>query len=292
MKAQTNMEVLKDYLLMLAKVALGCAFFGVGFNLFLVPNKINLGGVSGMAMIVQALLGRGSIGLFSALLNVPLFILGVRALGKRFFVGSLAGMLFSSLFIDLFACLPVPKVEILLGSIYGGILSGLGLGIVFLAGASTGGTDIVGRLLRTRFRTASLGKLILASDIVVITCTGVVFHDVSKALYSAVPLYVSTFVMDQLIYGLDHSTVAYIISDRYREVLDAVSTRLDRGSTLIEATGGYTGAHKPVLMSVVRRKQVPQLKDIVRETDPNAFVILQDAHQVLGEGFKRYSDEL
>ena len=285
-------HVFRDYVWMIARVAFGCACFGVGFNMFLVPNQINLGGVSGLAMILHKLLGFGSIGLFTALLNVPLFIMGVRVLGRRFFVGSLAGMLFSSLFIDLFAFLPVPKVEILLGSVYGGILSGIGLGVVLLAGASTGGTDIVGRLLRRHFRTASLGKLILASDIVVITLTGVVYHDISKALYGAVPLYFSSVLTDQVIYGLDHSTVAYIISDQYRAVLAAVSERLERGATVIEATGGYTGAHRPILMSVVRRKQVPMLKDIVRETDPNAFLILQDAHQVLGEGFQNYQDEI
>ena len=266
------------------KITLGCAIFALGFDLFLEPNSLNVGGMSGLAMILRELLGFGSIGVLTMLLNVPLFVLGARKLGKKFLFGSLAGMLLSSAFIDLFAVIPAPKTEILLDSLYGGLLVGLGLGLVFLSGATTGGSDIAAKLLRRRFRSASLGKVLLAIDLFIIFLTGVVFRDISRTLYSALPLAVSSVVMDQLLYGLDHSTVALIISEHYQQ--------LDRGATVLDGSGSYTGQPRPVLMSAVRQRELPELKTIVREIDPDAFVILLPAHQVLGEGFRRAGDEL
>lgn len=226
------------------------------------------------------------------LLNVPLFVLGAKKLGRKFLFGSLSGMLLSSVFIDLFAFIPAPKTEILLDSLYGGILVGLGIGLVFLSGGSTGGSDIAARLLRRRFRSASLGKVMLAIDLFIITLTGIVFHDLSKTLYSALPLAASSFVMDQLLYGLDHSTVALIISEHYQTVSEQIGTRLDRGATVLEGAAAIPGSPRPVLMSAVRQKELPELKSIVREIDPDAFVILLPAHQVLGEGFRVSGEEL
>ena len=245
------------------KITLGCAIFALGFDLFLEPNSLNVGGMSGLAMILRELLGFGSIGVLTMLLNVPLFVLGARKLGKKFLFGSLAGMLLSSAFIDLFAVIPAPKTEILLDSLYGGLLVGLGL-----------------------------GKVLLAIDLFIIFLTGVVFRDISRTLYSALPLAVSSVVMDQLLYGLDHSTVALIISENYQQVSKQIETRLDRGATVLDGSGSYTGQPRPVLMSAVRQRELPELKTIVREIDPDAFVILLPAHQVLGEGFRRAGDEL
>lgn len=274
------------------KITLGCAIFALGFDLFLEPNDLNVGGMSGLAMVARKLLGFGSIGVLTAMFNVPLFLLGAKKLGKKFLFGSLAGMLLSSLFIDLFAGIPKPGTEILLDSLYGGLFVGAGLGLVFLAGATTGGSDIAAKLLRRRFRSASLGKVMLVIDLAIITLTGVVFQDLSKALYSALPLAVSSLVMDQLLYGLDHSTVALIISERYEQVSKAIEIRLDRGATVLDGSGSYTGKPRPVLMSAVRQRELPEVKAIVREIDPDAFVILLPAHQVLGEGFRRTTDEL
>ena len=274
------------------KITLGCAVFALGFDLFLEPNDLNVGGMSGLAMVLRKLLGFGSIGVLTAMLNVPLFLLGAKKLGKKFLFGSLAGMLLSSLFIDLFAGIPKPGTEILLDSLYGGLFVGAGLGLVFLAGATTGGSDIAAKLLRRRFRSASLGKVMLVIDLAIITLTGIVFQDLSKTLYSALPLAVSSLVMDQLLYGLDHSTVALIISERYEQVSKAIEIRLDRGATVLDGSGSYNGKPRPVLMSAVRQRELPEVKAIVREIDPDAFVILLPAHQVLGEGFRRTTDEL
>ena len=277
---------------MFSLTVLGSAIFSLGFDLFMQPHQINIGGVSGVAMLLTTLVGRGSVGLFSLMINIPLFLLGGHHLGKKFFFGSLVGALACSVFLDLFALLPIPQTDVMLAALYGGILSGVGIGLVFLGGASTGGTDIVAKLLRRRFRTLPLGRLMLAVDLVVITLTGVVYHDISKALYSAVPLYVSSVVMDGLIYGLDYSTVALIISDEFSAMTAAIEEKLDRGVTILDGQGGYSGERKQVLLCAIRRRQVPQLKDLVREIDPAAFVILQEAHQVLGEGFRRNGDEM
>ena len=164
-------ETLKTIWQMGWKITLGCAIFALGFDLFLEPNSLNVGGMSGLAMVLRELLGFGQIGVITMLLNVPLFILGARKLGRKFLFGSLAGMLLSSVFIDLFSVIPAPKTEILLDSLYGGILVGLGIGLVFLSGATTGGSDIAAKLLRRRFRSASLGKVMLAIDLFIITCS-------------------------------------------------------------------------------------------------------------------------
>ncbi len=277
--------------LQIARIALGSAMFALGFDLFLAPNRINIGGLSGVAMLLTEVLGIGSVGLFTAIMNVPLFLIGYRKLGKRFFFGSLLGMTLSSFFLDLFSDVPVFQTEMLLGALYGGLMAGIGLGLVFLAGASTGGSDILARLLRRKFRSIRLGKLMLMLDVFVVTMTGVVFGDISKTLYSAIPLYVSSAVIDALLYGLDYSVVAWIITERYAELETAIAERLGRGVTCFSGRGGYTGNTKNIILSAVHRRQVPELKTLTEEIDPGAFMILQEAHQVLGEGFGRYSDD-
>ena len=282
------LQLLRDY----ALIALGCLIFALGFDLFMEPHSINVGGVSGVAMLLVEVTGIGSVGVFTVLLNVPLFLMGYKVLGKRFFFGSLFGMLVSSLFLDVCSIIPAPQTETLLGALFGGVLSGIGIGLVFMGHASTGGSDIIARLLKRKFRDLKMGKLMLMVDLVIVAFTGVVFRDISKALYSVVILYVSAEVMDAILYGLDYSTVALIITERYDEVYAAIGNQLDRGATFLDGRGGYTGTPKTVIMTAVSRRQVSDLKQLVQSIDPNAFMILQEAHQVLGEGFKRYSDEL
>lgn len=276
----------------IALIVCGSAVFALGFDLFLEPNHINTGGLTGAAMLVQTALGFGTIGVITMIFNIPLFLLGYRHLGKRFFLGSLMGMLGTSLFLELFSSLPVPETEPLLATLYGGVCIGTGLGLVFLAGASTGGVDIAASLLRKKYPHIQLGKLILMMDTLVVVLTGVVYHDISKALYSAVALYVSSVVLDGLLYGMDQSTVAIIISDNHKQIADTVATELERGVTLLDGHGAYTGKDKTVLLVAVRRRESARLTQIVRRVDPDAFVILQQAHQVLGEGFARYSDTM
>ena len=272
-------------------IAVGSALFALGFALFLEPNQIHAGGVSGLSLLIAAALGRGSVGLISLIINIPLFILGYRHIGRRFFYGSLLGMALSSVLIDVFAAIPMVDTEPLVSVLFGGALCGFGLGLVFHAGASTGGTDIAGRLLKRKFRSFSMGRLMMSMDLVTVVLTAVVFRDVNKALYSALTLYVTSKVMDSVLYSFDYSRVALIVTDEYEAVARAVDEKLDRGVTFLRAQGYYTRQDKFVLLCAIKKQQLPELKDLVAELDPNAFVILQDAHQVLGDGFKRHDED-
>lgn len=267
----------------------GSALFALGFALFLEPHRMNVGGVSGLGQLITHVTGIGSVALWSVLINIPLFLVSIRGVGREFFIGSLTGMLLSNLFLTLFEHLPVPATEPLLAVLYGGLLTGTGLGLVFLSGASTGGVDIVARLLRPRLQNFPLGRIMLVIDLCTVALTGLVFRDVSKALYSAVTLYVSTTVLDAVVYGLDYSAVVLIVSDRYEQIGRAICEKLDRGVTVLDGKGFYSGQDKQVLLSAIKKRQVAELKQLVMDEDPEAFVILQESHQVLGEGFKRYN---
>lgn len=270
-------------------ILLGCAIFAVGFDLFLEPNHINVGGVSGIGQLLSHVTGFGSVAIWSLIINVPLFLISIKGVSREFFFGSLLGMALSNLFLETFLVLPVPQTDPLLACLYGGVLTGVGLGLVFISGASTGGVDIVARLLRPSFPSLPIGRIMLFIDIITVTLTGVVFHDVNKALYSAVTLYVCDMVLDGVVYGLDYSTVVLIISDRYDEISKAICDKLERGVTVLHGHGAYSGQDKQVLLSAIKKRQAAELKQLVTDVDPDAFIILQEAHQVLGDGFKRYS---
>lgn len=273
-------------------IALGSLLYALAFDLFFLPNGLNSGGVTGLAMVFQKVTGLGSIGVVAIIANVPLFLAGFRRLGGKFFFGSLLGMLLSNAAIDtLVLVLPAVEVEPLLAALYGGLLAGAGLGLVFLRGASTGGSDIAVRLVQLRWRSLSMGRVMLLFDLLTVALTGIAYRDLNNALYSAVALYVSSIVLDAVIYGLDYSQVALIISDRYPEIVAAIDEKLDRGATLLHGSGAYTGSEKQVVLVALKKKQLPQLKEAIAQIDRNAFVIVQDAHQVQGEGFRRYSKE-
>lgn len=285
MKVKKN-DILRNLLL----VAVGSAIFALGFDLFLEPAGFTCGGVSGIAMLIVYGVDAKwlTVGLLSALINIPLFFFGYRQIGKYFFFGSMLGMVVTSVCFDLFALLPIPQVEPLVAAIFGGVMIGAGLGIVFVGGASTGGVDIVARLMKLKFRNFPIGKILLVMDLCTAIATGIVFGDVNNTLYSAITLFLSSVVLDKVVYGLDYAKVALIVSDRYEEIAKAIDEQLDRGITLLRGQGYYLRSDKYILLSAVKRKQLAQLKELVMTIDPKAFIILQDAHQVLGDGFKRY----
>lgn len=274
-----------------AKIIIGDILFALGFNLFLEPNGLNAGGLSGLAMVLVHVLKFGTVGIVTAVVNLPLFIIGGKKLGKNFFFGSLLGMTVLSLAIDLLALLPKPETEPLIAALYGGVIGGVGLGIVFAGGASTGGSDIVVRLLKLRYRHIPIGIINICFDMCVAALTGLVFQDLSRALYSGVAIFITGYVVDAVVYRFDYSKVALIISPHYEEVAKTITTRLDRGATYLHGQGVYKGNDTKVVLTAVKKQQLPELKSLVSEIDPNAFVIVQEAHQVLGDGFARYSKE-
>ena len=280
-----------DWLIWCGKILLGSAVFALGFDLFLGPNDLNAGGVSGIAMILVHLLGFGSVGTVTLLINLPLFIIGGLKIGKKFFVGSLVGMVSSSVLLDVFAMIPGVSTEPLVAALYGGVLCGLGLGMVFATGASTGGSDIVVRLLKMKYRNVPIGTINMVFDLTVATLTGIVYWDITKALYSGIAIYFTGKIIDAVVYRFDYSKVVLIISDHYEEITGFIMKKLDRGATYLEGIGSYSGAPKKVIMTVVKPAQISDLKEAVMAMDPRAFLVVQDAHQVLGEGFAHYSKE-
>ena len=272
----------------IAVTILGSALFAFGFSCFLLPNDISPGGISGLALVAVELLGTGSVGSLSVLINLPLFLIAGLKIGRRFFFGSLMGMLCSSALIDAFALIPMPATEPLIGALYGGVLCGLGLGAVFAAGASTGGSDIVVRLLKLRWRDVPIGQISMCFDGMVAVITGIVFRDLNKALYTGVTVFLCGKIMDAVVYRFDYSKVALIMTKEHQKIAEVIDSRLGRGATFLRGEGSYTHQELMVVLTAVKRQQITELKELVMEIDPNAFVIVQEAHQVLGDGFSRY----
>lgn len=285
------MRTVTENVAVFLKTALGCALFGLGLNLFLLPNGLNAGGISGLAMVLVHLTGVGSVGLVTALVNLPLFAWGALKLGRRFLVGSVFGMALSSVFIDLLSILPSPDAEPLIAALYGGSLCGLGLGLVFSTGFSTGGSDIIVRLLKLRWRNVPIGTISIVLDFAVAMLTGIVFQDITRTLYSGVAIFLCGQVIDAVVYRFDYSRTALIITTQHDAIAQAVAKSLDRGATFLRAEGSYTGREVKVVLTAVKRQQLAELKQLVSDIDPDAFVIVQEAHQVLGDGFSKYSRE-
>jgi len=273
------------------KIVVGCAAFGLGFNLFLEPNGLNAGGISGLSMVLVHWFGIGTIGTITALLNLPLFALAGIKIGRKFFVGSLLGMALSSVFIDLMAVIPKPCTEPLIAALYGGVLCGVGLGIVFVEGASTGGSDIIVRFLKRKWQHVPIGTINICFDLTVAALTGLAYWNINSALYSGVAIYLTGTVIDAVVYRFDYSKVALVVTKQYEQVAKVISDDLGRGVTYLRGEGYYSQLATKVVLTAVKRQQLAELKRLVVEVDPDAFIIVQDAHQVLGDGFSRYSKD-
>ena len=270
-------------------ITLASAIYAVGFNWFYVPNDIAFGGITGVGQIINAILPWAPIGTVVIILNIPLFILGWRLLGGHLLLSSLYAMAVSSVFIDIVNGIwTFEAMDPMLACVFGGVLMGASLGMVFQQGATTGGTDLIARLLKLKITWLPMGKLLIATDMVVIVASAIAFGSVYSALYGVVALYIAGIVMDRMLYGLDSAKVAYIISDRFKEIADVLVNDLDRGVTILQGQGGYSGAEKKVLMCAFKQRQIVSIKKMVKELDPSAFIIVCDAHEVLGDGFREY----
>ena len=284
-----NKPVPSDTLKSFLWITLGSVLYALGFDGLYVPNQIGFGGITSLGQIANFLLPALPIGAVVIAANIPLFLLGWRLLGGRLLISSLYAMAASSLLVDLFAWLiPFPPTDPILAAVFGGAVTGLSLGIVFSQGATTGGTDLIARLLKLPFAWLPVGKLLLAVDLVMLALVGLVFRSLNSALYGVIALYISSLVMDWVLYGLDTSKVAYIITDRPRPVIEAIDRLLDRGVTILHGEGGYSGQPKQVLLCAFKQKQIVPLKQLIHQLDPDAFLIVCDAHEVLGLGFRRY----
>ncbi|WP_088005690.1 YitT family protein [Indiicoccus explosivorum] len=265
-------------------VLLGSAFVAVAFNVFLLPNEVASGGVSGISTLLYGLFGWEPAFVQWAF-NIPLFISGVVLLGKQFGAKTAVGTVFLPFVVYLTDSWEPWTLNPLLGALFGGIGVGLGLGIVFRGGASTGGTDLAAQII-TKYTGFTLGTSVALIDGLIVLSAAIVF-DIEKGLYALIGLYVTTKTIDLVQVGLGRSKLVYIITNRQEAVRDAVFEDIDRGVTKLTATGGYTESEKPIIMVVVHQTEFSRLKQVIKRVDPEAFVIVSDASEVLGEGFKR-----
>lgn len=287
---RTGVQLAKNYGMLLV----GAAVYALAFDAFFVPNGIAFGGVTGLAQILNFFVPAAPVGTVVILFNIPLFLLGWRLLGGHMLISSLFAMTASSLFIDLFPLIHEfsPMKDKLLACIFGGVVLGVGLGITFLQGATTGGTEIVARLLKLKLSWLPMGKLLLLADLTVVALVALVFRNMATALYGIVALYISTVVMDWVLYGMDNAKVAYIISDKPEDISRVILEELDRSVTYLQGEGGYSGQPKKVILCAFKQRQIVAIKETVRQVDPNAFMIVTSSHEVLGEGFGSYHGEL
>lgn len=268
-------------------ILLGTFIIAMSLDLFLVPADIAPGGLSGVSIILHHLTNI-PVGISILVLNIPIFLWGLRNFSLSFMLSSLLGMFALSAFTDAFAFLKPVTSDILLSAIYGGALMGLGLGLVFQAGSTTGGTDIAAQILKKHFPSISVGRFVLIIDAFIVLLAGLVFGRWEVILYSAAALYICSYIIDLLVEGIDFAKVAYIISDTPEKISAQISETLERGTTALHASSHYSGANKTVLMCVVKKYEITKLKKIIKLVDKNAFVILSDTREVLGNGFRNH----
>ena len=280
----------KDYVWQYVLIIIGSALFAAGFQFFLYPNSIIVGGVSGIAMIINYLTYL-PVGVMNIVLNIPLFIIAWRQFGTKFVIGSFVGMMLSSVFVDLFALVSYsPTNDMLLACIIGGAIKGLGMGIIYYAGATTGGTDIIAKFVRLKYPYINFGTLILITDAIIILAFAIIFHKVEGAMYAVIAMFVVSRVIDLVLYGVDNSNVCYIISEKSEQLVNDITDSLHRGVTILEGEGAYSHQNKQVLLCVVKRTQVSDIRKIIKNVDENAFFIITDAKNVFGKGFGDISD--
>ncbi|WP_090743356.1 YitT family protein [Mesobacillus persicus] len=264
---------------------IGAAFVALAFNLFLLPNQIASGGVSGISIILANVLGWEPAFVQWAF-NIPLFIAGVMLLGGRQYgLKTLVGTAFLPFVVYLTNDLEPWTTDPLLAALFGGIGAGLGLGIVFRGKGSTGGTDLAAQIFN-KYTGFSLGTSIAAIDGIIVLAAAAIF-DIERGLYALIGLYVTSKTIDLVQVGLGRSKMTLVITSKQEEVREAILNKIDRGMTKLTAYGGYTDQERPILMCVVDQTEFTKLKQVVKTIDPSAFVIVTDASEVLGEGFKR-----
>ena len=278
-------RMVRDY----AWIALGSVLYSLSFDWFYVPNQIGFGGLTALGMILNYLSPAIPIGMVVLILNIPLFLLGWKFLGGHTLVSSLFAMTATSVLVDLIAAMyTFPSMDPMLAAIFGGVSLGVSLGMIFSKGATTGGTDLTARLLKLPFAWLPMGKLLMVVDLTMLLSVSLVFRSMESAMYGMISLYISTLVMDGVLYGLDQSKVAYIVTTRHQEIAAEIDRQMDRGATFLHGEGSFSREEKLVLMCAFKQKQSVPLKALVHELDPEAFLIVCDAHEVLGQGFRRY----
>ena len=278
-------NTLKNYSL----ITVGCFLYAAGVSLFLEPSHLASGGVSGIAIILNNVIDFIPVGMWVIIFNVPIMIAGVWKLGAKILLPTFYALAVSSGMMTLLeiSCPPLTQNP-MLACIGGAVLVAAGVGLVFRGGATTAGTDIIVKLLRLKFRHISTGAIFLFTDGLVCLASGIVFKDLDNALYAAIAVFVQMFVLNMVLYGSDEARMVYIISERDEIIAKRLLEEIDAGATYLNGNGAYTGKDRKVLMCALRMRAVPQAREIIRQEDSDAFVIVTKATNVFGEGFKNY----
>lgn len=271
-----------DWILMF----LGAFIFALGFNIFLKPSGIASGGITGISLLINFLIPKLPVGILTLLLNLPLFWLGFAKLGGQFVRRTVAATVFLSILLDLPLNFLNLTFEPLLSSIFGGVFIGGGMGFAFLANSSTGGMDIAIRVLKQKFPQFSIGQLMLIIDIIIVASAGFVFGNIANSLYAVITMYVASITLDTILYGLNYAKAAFIITSKPNDINNEIHKHMERGTTVIPCLGGYSKNEKTIILCAVKRSEISALKAAILENDPEAFVILTEAHEVHGLGFK------
>ena len=282
MEIPSNRPIYVDYLLM----TIGSCLMAVAIKSIYDPIAMVTGGFTGIAIILKAFLNL-PLWLANILLNVPIFLIGIKIKGFRFIGRTLYATVALSVFLYFIPQLNIMTDDYILASIFGGVITGIGVGLVFLARSTTGGTDMLAAYIQHYYKHYSIAQILQVIDAIVVLAGAYIFG-LSRALYAVISIYVVSQVTDGILEGLNFSKLAYIITDKQDEVANEIMTTLDRGATGINATGMYSSSEKKLLLCVVSKKEIVQVKEIVTKIDHGAFVIVSDVREVLGEGFIEY----
>lgn len=287
MKNSNAWKFTKKYLL----ITVATVIYAIGVSLFLDPNGIVPGGFTGIAMIIKHFvpqLGTGTIVLF---LNIPLMIAAVFAFGFKFLAPTIYAVALSSVLIDIFAQWGPITENLMLAALAGGFTMAVSLEIILREGATTGGTDVIVKLLRKRFKNISTGNLFVFTDGIIVAVSALVFRDIEIALYAVICIITYSTVIDMILYGRDEAKIIYIISDKYEAITARLLTELDAGATFLEGIGAYSGAEKKVVMCVIKKRLAAKALKIIKSEDDTSFAIVATANEVFGEGYKIHGEQ-
>ena len=274
-------SILRDILLVVS----GSAIFSLSVNMFSAPNNIVQGGLTGIGTIANYLFSL-PIGTVMLILNIPLFALALRYLRMKFVIKTVISTVIFTLLIDLGAYVIRPyEGDMLLGCIFCGVLSGVGLALVFLTGATTGGTDIIAMLIRKRKSSISMGNIMLLADLAVILLSYVVYGEIESIMYAVIVIFISAKAIDFVLYGREHTKLLFIITSQKEVVLSAILLEIGRGASVLPVTGGYTGKDKHLILCAAKKMQIREILHLTATKDPEAFTVICDAGQVVGKGF-------
>ncbi len=281
-------RVLANY----ALATLGSLLYAAGVALCLRPNSLASGGISGLSIIVGHIFKFFPTGTWVIIFNIPIMIMGIWKLGTKIILPTIYSVALSSLAMNLFQAYVPPITEnTLLGCCSGAVLVATGIGLVFRGGATTGGTDIIVKLIRLRFPHVSTGAIFLFTDGLICLLSGFVFNDFDKALYAGIAVFIQMLVLNTVLYGSDEARIVYIISDQDSLIAEKLLKELNVGATYLKGSGAYTGKDKKVLMCVMKMRALPQARELVRDTDGEAFMIVTKATSVFGQGFKSHTED-